>query len=251
MFNIDEYSNSSEKYLISLRNSVIIYFGFTLTEFLLVAVLAAQLTPERIIYWTIVSNWVKIFLVLLPWAEALRQGDLTPLELGFGALSDAGGRRNLRQMLLLGVVLLLTVDFISILNNLLMQVLQFKIPENTVIKLFTQGSAGIKIAVAFLALVTAPVCEEIFFRNILFKFIRDVLCRPPDEHLDDFKRRTWIAAVGASSVFAVIHLNFYGFIPLLCLGLLFQYLFIRSKSLWPSIIIHALNNLQALLIAFL
>ena len=85
----------------------------------------------------------------------------------------------------------------------------------------------------------------------LFKFIRDVCCSQLNPKFSDRRRRTWIAALATSLVFAVIHFNFYGVIPLFCLGLLFQFLFIRTKSLWPSIIIHSLNNLQALLLTSL
>ena len=243
-----------EKYVIALNGSVFIYFFLMTADLALLGTYGALIKPVEVIYWTIASNWIKFFLILLPWAGALRQGIFRQMNLGLGALRHASGGnwiKNLLQTLMLGVVLLLAVDFISILNNLLLQFLQIKMPENLVVNLFKQGTPNIKYTMAFLALVTAPFCEEFFFRNILFKFIRDVCCSQLNPKFSDRRRRTWIAALATSLVFAVIHFNFYGVIPLFCLGLLFQFLFIRTKSLWPSIIIHSLNNLQALLLTSL
>jgi membrane protease YdiL (CAAX protease family) len=43
-------------------------------------------------------------------------------------------------------------------------------------------------------------------------------------------------------VFSAIHLQFYGFIPRLILGLAFGYLFLWTKNIWLPVIAHFVNN---------
>jgi hypothetical protein len=46
----------------------------------------------------------------------------------------------------------------------------------------------------------------------------------------------------ASFLFSAIHLQFYGFLPRLILGLIFGYLFLWSRNLWLPVIAHFINN---------
>ena len=48
----------------------------------------------------------------------------------------------------------------------------------------------------------------------------------------------WITAI----LFSAFHLQFYGFVPRMLLGVWLGYLFVWTGSLWVSIIAHTLNN---------
>jgi uncharacterized protein len=102
--------------------------------------------------------------------------------------------------------------------------------------LFTDVSAawGIMIGGA----VVAPVVEEIIFRGFIFAGFRE--------------RYGWkTAALISSLLFAVIHFQPTAFLPIVVLGLIFAYLYQRSGSIWPAIIMHVSSNAIALGAAFL
>ncbi|MBC7903162.1 MAG: CPBP family intramembrane metalloprotease [Gemmatimonadaceae bacterium] len=80
-----------------------------------------------------------------------------------------------------------------------------------------------------LALVPA-IFEEAFFRGSLQQILQKW-----------FKSPIW-AIVVASIIFSVIHFSYYGFLARFGLGVVLGLLFYYSKSLWPSIIAHFLNN---------
>lgn len=82
------------------------------------------------------------------------------------------------------------------------------------------------------------VCEELLFRGVIQNLMIDSLKKV---HLS-----VWIT----SFVFAFIHMEFYSFLPRLALGLLLGYLAVWSRSLWPSIMVHIVNNATVVLITF-
>jgi membrane protease YdiL (CAAX protease family) len=85
----------------------------------------------------------------------------------------------------------------------------------------------------------AAVCEEVLFRGLLFRWLRQRWSFAP-------------AALVSGLIFALIHPYLYVESPALFIAFLFDlvaisvilaFLFEISKSLWPSIIAHASNNL--------
>jgi membrane protease YdiL (CAAX protease family) len=102
-------------------------------------------------------------------------------------------------------------------------------------ELGTNDSTAATVAVAFLVAVIAPVAEEFFFRGYFFTALRNW-------------RGLWPAAIITGIVFGAIHagstdpgylvpLGFFGFA--LCL------LYARTRSLYPCIATHCLNNCVA------
>jgi membrane protease YdiL (CAAX protease family) len=78
----------------------------------------------------------------------------------------------------------------------------------------------------------APPVEEFFFRGFLFQSLR----------------RSWgpvLGAIGSAVVFSAIHLQFDKFPQLVILGIALAFLFHKTDSLWPPIMLHALNNTLA------
>ena len=78
--------------------------------------------------------------------------------------------------------------------------------------------------------VLTGISEELFFRGGL---LRPFISEESKPHL-----AIWIVAI----VFSAVHMQFYGFIPRMLLGVWFGYLVYWSHSLWVPIIAHALNN---------
>ncbi len=85
---------------------------------------------------------------------------------------------------------------------------------------------------AISSVVVAPIIEELLFRGVLFAGLAK---RWP----------VWLAAVVSSLAFAVLHgqvnVGIYTFV----LGCLLSWLYVRSGSVYPGILVHFLNNLVA------
>lgn len=77
--------------------------------------------------------------------------------------------------------------------------------------------------------VIAPIIEEIYFRGFLLRALSD-------------KFGIIYGSIISAAIFATLHLQFQSIIPLFVLGLIINSLVIKSKSLWPAISFHILNN---------
>jgi membrane protease YdiL (CAAX protease family) len=87
-------------------------------------------------------------------------------------------------------------------------------------------------------IVVAPVVEELFFRGFLYAGLA--------------QRYSWRkAAVISSALFALIHLQPLAIVPIFLLGYLFAYLYERSKSIWPAILMHVTTNALGLGAAYI
>lgn len=85
------------------------------------------------------------------------------------------------------------------------------------------------------AVLVAPIAEEVFFRGFV---LTGFLARYP------VRKAVWASAL----LFAVSHMNPWQFILALPLGLAFAWLVMRTGSLGPSIVGHAVVNLTGQLI---
>jgi membrane protease YdiL (CAAX protease family) len=104
------------------------------------------------------------------------------------------------------------------------------------VPIFTELSSPWWLLVA--GVVVAPVVEEVFFRGFVFAG----LCR----------RYNWQkAALISSALFAVIHLQPLSVIPIFILGYIFAYLYHRSNSIWPAILMHVSTNALGLGAAYM
>ncbi len=81
--------------------------------------------------------------------------------------------------------------------------------------------------------VFAGVGEELIFRGVLQNIFRKIF---KNEHVI-----IWVVAV----LFSAIHMQFYGFIPRLLMGVYFGYLLFYTKSIWAPILAHFTNNTLA------
>lgn len=91
---------------------------------------------------------------------------------------------------------------------------------------------GAMLGIAFLVCVAAPLAEEFFFRGYLYPALRTW-------------RGPWIAAVLNGVLFGLVHAggsDLAFLLPLAFLGFLFCVLRERTGSLYPAIVLHAINN---------
>ncbi len=84
-------------------------------------------------------------------------------------------------------------------------------------------------AISICVILLAPLCEEIFFRGILLRFLHSRM---------DLKKSLWTCSL----IFAVIHQHFASFLPLCFLGYWLGHYYIKTRCIWTNIGIHALFN---------
>lgn len=144
---------------------------------------------------------------------------------------------NVRRGLTLATIVVLGGLLISILYDMLMTSL-WEEPTSSVTLEFTNSGLGLA-TIAVLAVVVAPVAEEVFFRGFLFSGIG--------------KRYGygWGAIVSAL-LFSAAHIMQPGaFLPIFLLGLLLAWLYMRTGSIWACIFTHFAYNSIALLFMIL
>jgi uncharacterized protein len=105
--------------------------------------------------------------------------------------------------------------------------------------LFIKSSGRWELLLNIIIMALLPsLAEEIIFRGVLQRIFCGLF--------RSFHVGIWVTAI----IFSSIHLQFYGFIPRLILGLSFGYLFYWSGNLWLPVTAHFINNLVPVLIAY-
>lgn len=105
---------------------------------------------------------------------------------------------------------------------------------------FTKGtSVGVLILNLFVIAFMAALSEEFFFRGILQKVMIECF---KNKHIG-----VWLSAI----IFSAFHMQFYGFVPRMLMGVYLGYLFLWSGSLWPGILAHFINNGMAVFLVWL
>lgn len=85
----------------------------------------------------------------------------------------------------------------------------------------------------------AGFSEELFFRGALQRLINSTGLSAT--------AAIWISAI----IFSAIHMQFYGFVPRMLLGVYFGYLLVWSGSVWLPVIVHAFNNSMFLVLKYM
>ena len=136
----------------------------------------------------------------------------------------------------IGCGLLIGGYAIIIAHNALLYAFGIDAQGDQIFEIFNQLDSPIWFFVT--GAVIAPIVEEIFFRGFLFQGFR--------------QRYGWAPALLLSSaIFSAAHLDPASLLPTFILGLILTYVYHRSNSLWPGIIIHFLINASSSLLIYL
>lgn len=92
------------------------------------------------------------------------------------------------------------------------------------------------IVLFILAAILIPIAEEVFFRGILYRWLR-------------VRAGLWMGLGISAVVFGSLHLG-PQVLSISILGAIMAVVYERSKSLWTAITIHATNNALALILTF-
>jgi membrane protease YdiL (CAAX protease family) len=162
------------------------------------------------------------------------RGRPRPYDFGF---QRPGVRRALGALVLAGIgYYLVTAAYASLLS--LHGTDRLPSPLGT-----TQSTIGLA-GLALFVCVVAPIAEEFFFRGFLFGVLRRMRITIAGRELG-----TWVAAVITGILFGLAHTGSalsQDLIPLGFLGFVLCLLRWKTKSLYPCMALHSLNNALAL-----
>jgi len=97
---------------------------------------------------------------------------------------------------------------------------------------------GLIINLVIIALL-ASLGEELLFRGVVLRILYNGI------------RNVHVAVIVSSILFSALHMQFYGFLPRMVLGIIFGYLFLWTGSLWIPIILHFMFNAITVVAVFL
>jgi uncharacterized protein len=167
--------------------------------------------------------WSEVFVFLLPPIVAAAGSNLRP-----GALLGLGSVRGRHVVLaaLVGAAGFLVANGVM---ALWIRVLPERVLRTFDVSRVFDVPFREQVAIALIASVLAPLCEEAAFRGYLQRTLA--------------LRRSPAVAIGVSAVlFGVLHLDPVRLPALVVLGVVFGWLGWRSGSTWPAVTAHAANN---------
>jgi uncharacterized protein len=112
-----------------------------------------------------------------------------------------------------------------------------KAAELTVAFMKMDSVSDFLLNLLMIALLPA-IGEELIFRGVIQQLFKAQI------------KNTFVAILFTSILFSAMHLQFYGFIPRMALGLLLGYLLEWSGSLWLPVLLHFLNNGAAVVLTY-
>jgi membrane protease YdiL (CAAX protease family) len=164
---------------------------------------------------------------LLPLIVIFAYRRVNPKALGFGMFEWS--------TLGIGCGLLVASYVIILAHNVILTLLGVDTQGAQILELFAALDSPVWFILV--GVIFAPLVEELFFRGFLFQGFR--------------QKYGWVKGGLLSSViFGMAHLDPVAFIPTTILGGLLAYMYHRSNSVWPGIILHVLVNAMGMCAAY-
>ncbi len=223
----------------ALASLVVSFSSYVLSQYILVAFLLVLgvFLGKNVVESNLDTPWVSLALAAVSsilmigfvWLF-LKRRNVKIKELGFIKPTSKG----------IGLMLV-SYGFYFVLLVVTMVVVTALIPsfdENQVQEIGYENVVGWQLVLAFIGLVIIPpVTEEIFFRGFLYKGLANSWPK-------------WIAAIVASLLFALAHMQWNVGIDVFLMSLVLIYLYEKTGNLWLCVGLHALKNLIAFLALF-
>ena len=87
--------------------------------------------------------------------------------------------------------------------------------------------------------ILAPLAEEVVFRGAILRTLLGIMS----------KKNHWVAIMISAAIFGIVHANLAQFINALLMGLILGWMYYRTGSLVPGILLHWVNNTMAYVLA--
>jgi uncharacterized protein len=162
--------------------------------------------------------------VITAYALTAEGGPISPATFGFR-------RVNVRLALKTMAIAFVAYYALSLVYNALFGPPCERLPDD----LGVHDSVLLAVLAGIFVIGIAPFAEEIFFRGFLFQSLRT-------------SWGVWLAAPASGLIFGVVHFEPDKLVPLAILGTALAWVFHRTRSIWPCIAIHAINNALAFIV---
>lgn len=203
--------------------AVLLLMGLMLLEMLLAELMGAQAD------WLGLDEMGSSGMVLLLAHAIVFTALLEYKRLSYGSLFHTGPQSAQATLMLTGLPVLMLVPGLLMVVAMLMSVLTVLFPMSpSELAMFEEMGSG-SAAALITTCVLAPVLEEMLFRGLI---LRSFLAQYPPHQ----------AILGSALLFGAAHLNIYQGVVGLLLGLLTGWLYLRSRSLWPGVLLHMAYN---------
>lgn len=166
--------------------------------------------------------------VLIPIYILLLRGDEKKRKNSLGIRYTAPGIKRLGVVFVLGVSAAVSVNVIVSLS----QIARFSPKYQQVSEVIYSGGLFMEIVSAVIA---APILEELFFRGMIYKRLRDMI-------------NVKAAVVISALFFGAFHGNLVQFVYAFIIGLMLAYVYEKFKTIWAPVIFHVGANLISVLI---
>lgn len=103
--------------------------------------------------------------------------------------------------------------------------------QQSYIPLFGDNLLGLIVGFIFISTV-APFLEELLFRGFVYRVFTKTWA-------------PWLGSLLTAILFALAHMQLQTFLPLVLLGLLLNYSYRKTGSVWTAMALHSLNNIIA------
>lgn len=124
---------------------------------------------------------------------------------------------------------------VSTTTSLLLTALDLKLPgyegQQSYLPLFGNNTFGFVVGFIFISTI-APFLEELLFRGFVYRVFTKTWA-------------PWLGSILTAILFALAHMQLETFLPLVLLGLLLNYSYRKTGSVWTSMALHSLNNVIA------
>lgn len=154
-------------------------------------------------------------LLKMPLGRIFGKNEMHPGEIAFGATA-AIGFSVIGQLISTFIILVTSYIGLDVVGS------GFPTPEDDM---------SAKVLMLIYSCILAPLLEEIIFRGYILRSLQ--------------KYGVSFAVIFSSILFSMFHMNLPQMGTPLLIGLFLGYLTVKSKSIWPAIIAHALNNILA------
>ncbi|MDP3804294.1 MAG: CPBP family intramembrane metalloprotease, partial [Candidatus Omnitrophota bacterium] len=128
---------------------------------------------------------------------------------------------------------------ILIIISVIINVTKYVPEKQHIVELFLkEENLTFLVYTSVFASIVGPFMEELFFRGFLYNAVK--------KNIGIF----W-ATLFTSAVFACLHANIVGFLPIMVLGVTLAYLYEKTGTLVSSITVHIMHNLSMVFLVFL
>ena len=117
--------------------------------------------------------------------------------------------------------------------------IKYSPPPQPVVEIFLkEKNTPFLIYASVFAALAGPIVEEIFFRGFMYNALKKSM-------------GVLLAMCATAAIFAALHTNMVGFIPIMILGILLTYLYEKTGTLVASITVHVMHNFGMTILVFL